>query len=140
MALVRTRQKIASSIPTSSMADIAFLLLVFFLVTTVFDEEKGLQMVLPEQSVEQPVPPKNLLFLLVHPEGGVEVKRGESPHTTWVESGAVGALWRMESRQNPRLVAAVQTHPAARYEQMVDVLDALKANGATRISLQRMSR
>jgi biopolymer transport protein ExbD len=32
-----------SEIPTSSMADIAFLLIIFFMVTTVFSATKGLE-------------------------------------------------------------------------------------------------
>ena len=62
------------------MADIAFLLLVFFLTTTVFDEEIGLRVVLPERGPESEVevPPRNLLFFLVQPDGTVIVRRGES--------------------------------------------------------------
>ncbi|NIP78095.1 MAG: biopolymer transporter ExbD, partial [Gemmatimonadetes bacterium] len=51
--------------PTSSMADIAFLLLIFFLVTTIFDEEKGLSIVLPEQGEEAEVSQKNVLHLTI---------------------------------------------------------------------------
>ena len=40
------------NIPTSSMADIAFLLLIFFLVTTTIDMDKGLGMVLPAEGEE----------------------------------------------------------------------------------------
>ncbi len=38
--------------------------------------------------------------------------------------------------ENPNLIAAVKTHPTTRYRFMVDVLDALHAAGAERISLQ----
>ncbi|MEJ2503891.1 MAG: biopolymer transporter ExbD, partial [Gemmatimonadota bacterium] len=66
-------------IPTSSMADIAFLLLVFFLVTTIFDQERGLSLVLPEADRPQPVSPTNVLHLWVLEDGTVGVKQGESP-------------------------------------------------------------
>jgi biopolymer transport protein ExbD len=69
-------------IPTSSMADIAFLLLVFFLVTTVFDDERGLSLVLPEADRPVPVSPANVLHLWVLGDGTVEVKRGASPRTS----------------------------------------------------------
>ncbi|HEX2165784.1 MAG TPA: biopolymer transporter ExbD, partial [Longimicrobiales bacterium] len=68
MALMKKKKRSGGEIPTSSMADIAFLLLVFFLVTTVFDEERGLSIVLPEAQNEVEVSPKNILFLMVQPD------------------------------------------------------------------------
>jgi biopolymer transport protein ExbD len=41
-----------SAIPTSSMADIAFLLIIFFMVTAVFSATKGLEMRLPPDDEE----------------------------------------------------------------------------------------
>ncbi|HKK28077.1 MAG TPA: biopolymer transporter ExbD, partial [Gemmatimonadota bacterium] len=53
MPLLNRRERVDDEIPTASLADIAFLLLIFFLTTTVFNEERGLPIVLPEQSKEQ---------------------------------------------------------------------------------------
>jgi biopolymer transport protein ExbD len=117
------------------MADIAFLLLIFFLVTTIFDEEKGLSIVLPEQGVEAEVSQKNILHLTIQPNGIVEIKRGESPQIQQARAADIGAIWRQEVSQNPNLIAAVKTAPSAPYRYMVDVLDQLQAVGAERVNL-----
>ena len=50
--MAKKRRFKGGEIPTSSMADIAFLLLIFFLVTTTIDMDKGLGMVLPAEGEE----------------------------------------------------------------------------------------
>jgi biopolymer transport protein ExbD len=137
MALMKKKNRPTGEIPTSSMADIAFLLLVFFLVTTVFDEERGLSIVLPEADNEVEVPPKNILFLMVQPDGLVNIQRGENPQIqTGVRAQQVSSIWRQELANNPNLIAAVRTAPNAPYRFMVDVLDQLQVAGADKISLQ----
>ncbi len=139
MALInKKKSKVSDSIPTSSMADIAFLLLIFFLVTTVFDEEIGLQVVLPERGPEseQEVSANNLLFFLVQPDGSVIVKRGESQAQQVIVPRAVEGLMRQALADNENVIGVVQTSPAARYEHMINVLDGIQSAGATRFSLQ----
>ena len=80
--LSKKKSKVSDDIPTSSMADIAFLLLIFFLVTTTFPKDKGLAVVLPEPGEEAQVSQKNILHLIVQPTGIVDVKRGESQGRT----------------------------------------------------------
>lgn len=140
MVLTPHRSKPAAGIPTSSLADIAFLLLVFFLVTTVFDEEKGLPIVLPAPGDIVKVPDDAILHLLVHPGGVIEVRQGGSPLTRKVAAGEVGDIWRLAVAENPALIAAVQTDPDAAYRHMVDVLDALQEAGAKRIALSALDR
>ena len=120
----------------SSTADIAFLLLIFFLVTTVFPKDKGLSIVLPEESSEVQVSQKNILHLIIQPTGIVDVKRGESQQVQQMRPSEIEGLWRQEVANNDGLIAAVKTHPDAAYRYMVDVLDALHAANAERISLQ----
>jgi len=138
MAIMKRKQKVSDEIPTASMADIAFLLLVFFLTTTVFNEERGLPIVLPEQSEEQDVSAKNLIFFIVQPDGRVVVRRGESEQEQTIASSEVEGILRQELLANPNLIAAIQTHPDAAYRYMVDVLDEVKLAGAERISLQEL--
>lgn len=138
MALVKKKSRVSGEIPTSSMADIAFLLLVFFLVTTVFEEEKGLPIVLPEKTTDEvAVPQKNVLHLVIRADGIVEVKRGESPSIQQARANEISGIWRIEVAKNDKLIAAVKTDPDAAYKHMINVLDQLQSAGAERISLQQ---
>jgi biopolymer transport protein ExbD len=130
------KSKVSDEIPSASMADIAFLLLIFFLVTTVFPKDRGLAIVLPEEAEEIQVSQKNILHLIIQPTGIVDVKRGESQQIQQMRPDDVESLWRQEVTSNPNLIAAVKTHPDASYRYMIDVLDALHVAGAERISLQ----
>ena len=134
--LDKKKSKVSDKVPSSSMADIAFLLLIFFLVTTTFPKDKGLAIVLPEEGGEIEISPRNILHIIIQPNGLVEVKRGDSPQVQTVTPEAIEGLWRQDVSENPNLIAAVKTHPQAPYKFMVDVLDALHTAGAERISLQ----
>lgn len=82
--LLKKKKREAGEIPTSSMADIAFLLLIFFLVTTTIDVDTGIGMVLPPKLDENVEPPpireRNVLKILVNEQGQVLVE--DSPSST----------------------------------------------------------
>jgi biopolymer transport protein ExbD len=136
MSMMRRKKRVSDEIPTASMADIAFLLLIFFLTTTVFDEEKGLSIVLPETAETVEVSQKNILHLVIQENGVIRVKRGESPQEQMVQASEISSIWRLDVAQNENLIAAVKTAPNAPYRLMIDVLDALQSAGADKISLQ----
>jgi biopolymer transport protein ExbD len=138
MAILHRRERVSDEIPTASMADIAFLLLVFFLTTTVFNEEKGLPIVLPEESEQQDVSAKNIIFFIVQPDGSVVVRRGESEQEQVVAYNQIESILRTELAANENLIAAIKTDPFAPYKHMINVLDEVKMAGADRISLQML--
>ena len=138
MAILHRKERVSDEIPTASMADIAFLLLVFFLTTTVFNEEKGLPIVLPEESEEQDVSAKNIIFFIVQPNGSVIVRRGESEQEQVVAYTQIEGILRSELAANENLIAAIKTDPFAPYKHMINVLDEVKLAGAERISLQML--
>lgn len=134
--LNKKKSRVSGEVPMSSTADIAFLLLIFFLVTTVFPKDKGLSIVLPEPGEEAQVSQKNILHILIQPNGQVVVKRGEAQNEQVLRAADIEGVWRQEVAANPNLIAAVKTHPDAPYKDMIDVLDALHLANAERISLQ----
>jgi biopolymer transport protein ExbD len=136
VAILNKKQKVSDEIPSASMADIAFLLLIFFLVTTVFPKDRGLQIVLPEAQEEIEVSQRNILHLDVMPDGFVRMRRGDSQNVSTIPPREIEQLWRIEVAQNENLIAAVKTHPDAQHRYMIQVLDALQLAGAERIALQ----
>lgn len=73
--LKKKRGREDADIPMSSLADIAFLLLIFFLVVTTIDVDTGIGLILPpipDENVQPPpVKERNLLNILVNAQGMV---------------------------------------------------------------------
>ena len=116
-------------IPTSSMADIAFLLLIFFLVTTTIDIDKGLGLVLPAEGETIEIKKKNILNCLINSSGMVLL--GGEP----VKLKDVSRIVKEKLRENNKLIISVKTHEKTRYKDYVAIIDQLKIANATRISI-----
>tara|TARA_B100001079_G_scaffold120721_1_gene103755 strand:+ start:2513 stop:2908 length:396 start_codon:yes stop_codon:yes gene_type:complete len=116
-------------IPTSSMADIAFLLLIFFLVTTTIDMDKGLGMVLPAEGEELEISKKNILNCLINSTGNV-LLGGEG-----IEIRNLSKSVRQKLVENDKLIISVKAHQSTSYSDYIAVIDQLKRANATRISI-----
>lgn len=139
--LLKRKSRILDEIPTASMADIGFLLLIFFLTTTVFAEDRGLSLVLPGRQTDVvQVNPKNIITFYVLGDGVVERRRGDSPDRQSLSYEQIETIVRQERAGNSRLIVSVKTAPEAKYADMIDVLDEIKLAGGTRISLQEWDR
>lgn len=66
--------KIPDEIPTSSMADIAFLLIIFFMITASFAATEGLDFKLPEDDDSTPeIEPDEAVLIEIQPTGDLLV-------------------------------------------------------------------
>ena len=115
--------------PTSAMADIAFLLLIFFLVTTTIDMDKGLGMVLPAEGEEIEISKKNILNCLINSTGNV-LLGGEG-----LEIRDLSKVIRQKLVENDKLIISVKAHKSTSYKDYIAVIDQLKRANATRISI-----
>lgn len=126
---IKRRIRASEEIPTCSMADIAFLLIIFFLVSTTMSMERGLGLQLPALGQGKKVPKKNLCHIWINAANKVAIE-GEV-----MSVGEIESIIRRKLEENPNLIVSVKTDRGARYETMIDVLDELKMAEAPRISL-----
>ena len=119
-----------TSIPTSPMADIAFLLIIFFMVTSVFSATKELELVLPEEEVDRFDPePEQAVFIHVQPDRILVDCREMAEE-------AIRHYLEPKLLRDPNKHVILYTDADAEYRRMVSVYDALagSGNGAGRSS------
>lgn len=132
MAKLKRPNMTPPEISQASTADIAFLLLIFFISTTVFETEFGMQVVLPGLGgTPMKVKRENVLTVRATADGAVYV---DDAPTALPE---VRHVIKAQLEINPDLTVSIETDGDAAYERMVDVLDEVKAAKAQRFSIKR---
>jgi biopolymer transport protein ExbD len=132
--MIRKRAKVEPKFNNAPMSDINFLLLIFFLVTTMFAVEQGLPMALPgQQSKSVKLKRENVLTIQAFANGSIVI-REQGP----VALGDLQQIIENKLIANPKLVIVIETHPDAEYGIMVAILDELRLAKAERISLRTM--
>ena len=121
-----------------STADVAFLLLIFFIVTTIFAAEQGLTLVLPGKQKKDEdvvkVAEKNIATIFVQADNSITLDR----KPTEVNHLKVAIEDRLLS--NSKLVVMLKIHPEADYGMMVACLDELKQANANKVSLKTATK
>lgn len=129
MLIKKKKSRNNSDIPMASLADIAFLLLIFFLVTTTIDVDRGIGLSLPAKGEETEVRTKNITNLLINAQGEILLDN---------EVIAINEIARrieQKLQENPNLIVSVKTDRETKYDVFIKTLDELKMANATRISI-----
>jgi biopolymer transport protein ExbD len=112
------------------MADIAFLLIIFFMLTAVFVTTRGLQFDLPEDDPNQlDVQPEDATHIKIIGQGQYLVDK--TPMTL----EQMGGYIKVKMEQNPEKPVIIQTQPNVPYFVMVEVFDLLKYLQVANISI-----
>jgi len=124
---VRTEEEEAA-IDMTPMLDIVFIMLIFFIVTTVFVKEAGIEVNKPEAS--QAFLHKNAnIFIAVTEDGTVWMNKGE------VAVDSVRATLERLLTEQPTDYVFIQADVKAKHGVVVKVMDQVKAAGIDRISV-----
>jgi len=129
--MIKKKKLPEATIPTSSMADIAFLLLIFFLVATVIDVDTGIGLTLPEyvppeEQKEVKVDPNRMAAVLINENNDVlldgkiisvfQIKNALKPR---IES-------KIDLPSNKKLIVSVKTARETVYNTYIQALDQIK--------------
>jgi biopolymer transport protein ExbD len=122
------RRRVPSEIPTSSMADVAFLLIIFFLVASFYSVTRGIQFSLPRHDEAA---------LTAEPEAAVLIEIAASGALT-VDRQALGltdltGYLRPKLVRNPAKPVILRTDLEAPYSAMTDVFDELRQVGVQNV-------
>jgi len=128
--IFKQRTKVDEEIPSSSMADIAFLLIIFFMVTTVFSAQKGIDFNLPKEEKEA-VEDKEVEAVHIVVDEFSRITVDGNP----MNLNEIQAYLKPKLEINKKKFVILQTHDDATYGDMMDVLDELKQAEVVNIAL-----
>ena len=115
------KETVNEEIPTSSMADIAFLLIVYFMVTTTFAATRGLDFSLPPEDDTQPLVEKEESVLIEIQPGGVLMVDQQQ-----MELDKILEYLKPKLERNPMKPVIIRPMETTEYGYMVDVFDELR--------------
>lgn len=116
-------------IPTCSMADIAFLLIVFFMLTSVFRTEQGFRVNLPSAVETRKLPKRNIAHIWVSSEGMISIDDNVLPKEY------IASIMTRKVEANPNLIVSILMDKAGMYGDLSDVFESLKEATAYKVSL-----
>ena len=122
------KNRVANTIPTVSMGDVAFLLLIFFMATTIFRLDQGLQIVLPRaESTEKPRR-EHIASIWINQAGQISI------NDRLVALSDVQDLVTATLLERPDAVVALNADTHAPYGVVADVIEELKQANTARLS------
>jgi biopolymer transport protein ExbD len=122
------RYRVAANIPSVSMGDIAFLLLIFFMATTIFKTEEGIEVRLPQAETGEKQKKDEVMHVWIDQNGRVWI------NDSFVASERVKEWVAERSADRPNLVVAFNADERAPYRVVAGILEQLKEANATRVS------
>lgn len=130
----RQKKRIAIRIDMTPMVDVAFLLLIFFMVTTVFRAPQTMEINLPPSDQKVDIAESNLMIFYITEDNSIFWAIGrEKPQR--VTPKELPSLLVEKNKANPKLITLVKLDRKTRYHMMVDMLDELNIGNVTRFSI-----
>ena len=107
------------------MADISFLLIIYFMVTSVFSATRGLDFALPEDTNTPEIKQEDSIDVYVMPGGDIQVDGSTTIPRDMIEDQLLPYI-EEKLKQNRKKPVILRTDPEATYGNMIVVFDELR--------------
>ena len=134
MAKIKQGKKLESAISDASVSDVAFLLLIFFIVTTVFVKERGLRVVLPRGERIEKISRKNAVTVYVDSHGTISIDDFE------VTIPMVYNVMLRKLSEDYNMITAFRADQRTPFGVMADVMNQMRRAEALRVSFEGKHR
>jgi len=132
---INRKTKSSNEISTSSLPDIIFMLLIFFMVTTVMREFEGLDVVLPRaKNIEKLESKRHTSYIWSTRDGLVSVD------DKLVNMNDLGEVMYVKITRDPKLTVSLKADENSIMETLTDIHTQLKKAQALKLSYSAMSQ
>ena len=122
-----------NTIELTPMLDVVFIMLIFFIVTATFIKEPGVQVLRPETETAIRKPQVSIL-VGISSEGDIWIDKKR------VDPGAVKPNLERLYAENPKGGMVIQADQDAKYEQLLQVLNAARDAGITEVAVSTLDK
>ena len=133
------KRRMGVRIDMTPLVDVAFLLLTFFMLTTVMRKQQTLEINLPPNNQTKiDIAESNLLTMFVDQNDSVYYSSGtEKPKP--IDFYQLKTFFENQEKANPKLVILLKFDRKSKYHMMVDVIDKLNLANLQRFSIAPMT-
>jgi len=132
----KKKSRVGVRIDMTPLVDVAFLLLIFFMVTTVFRTPQALEINLPpKDNPPVPIAKSNILTVFALPGDRYKWMVGEMTPEEVAWTSLPGIFKQERDKNEKKIVVVIKVHPEAKFHSMVDIIDELDALKMTRFAL-----
>jgi len=131
---IESKNKGSAKIPTASIADIVFLLLIFFMTVTVFRQYQGLKVELPAAKSTKKIEKKRMItHIWIDAENHLNID--DMPITL----DRVAPLMSKKMQEDPATIVSVRADKRAKYGIVAKLLEELKKANALRVNFATLT-
>ena len=120
---LKSRLTVPSIVPMTTMADVAFLLIIFFMLTSTFARDTGLDITLPKAITSQTLPKRDVT-IWVNRLGQLKVDEN------WIRPQDLASVLKREFAQSGARGVTIRGDEGVPYGTIITVMDTAKLLGA----------